>query len=276
MLHLACLLVFVVPFTWLSLGLFVGFFALRTWGLTAGFHRYFSHRSFKTSRWFQFVIAWIGSSALQRGPMWWAGEHRQHHKYSDKDGDPHSPIIRSIWWSHIGWVLDRGNRWTKWDELKDFHKYPELKWLDRFHALPGLLLGVLCYAIDGWTGVVWGFILSTVTLYHTTFCVNSLCHLMGYRRYATEDDSRNNWLVALLTMGEGWHNNHHHYPSCARQGFKWYEVDMTYYVLKGLEKVGLVWDVREPTPRALSYKLIKPADFSKDIVPQESAHHNAS
>lgn len=255
-LHIAVIGIFFVPFTWEAFALFLGFLLLRTWGLTAGFHRYFSHRAYKTSRWFQFVIGVIGSSALQKGPMWWAAEHRQHHRYSDKEGDPHSPITRSLWWSHVGWVLDRGNRFTKWEELKDWHSYPELRWLDQLHFLPGLALAGLCYALAGWSGFFWGFVASTVCLYHTTFCVNSFCHIFGYRRYQTTDESKNNWVVAILTLGEGWHNNHHHYPSCARQGFMWYEVDVSYYVLRGLGVLGLVWDIREPTPRALKHKLI--------------------
>lgn len=252
LIHLAVVLVFFVPYSWECLALLLGFFFLRTWGLTAGFHRYFSHRAYKTSRWFQFVIACIGSSALQKGPMWWAAEHRQHHRFSDQPDDPHSPIVKSFWWSHYGWVIDRKNRYTQWQELKDWHAYPELKWLDRLHFVPALLVAGICYWVAGWSGVVWGFVLGTVCLYNTTFCVNSICHIFGYRRYATKDFSKNNWLVAALTMGEGWHNNHHHYPSAARQGFKWYEVDMSYYVLRALGLVGLVWDLREPTPRALA------------------------
>jgi stearoyl-CoA desaturase (delta-9 desaturase) len=254
-LHVAALLVFVVTPTWEAVVLAVALFWLRTWGLTAGFHRYFAHRGYRTSRWFQFVIAWVGSMALQKGPLWWAGEHRKHHRYSDQEEDPHSPIVRSAWWAHVGWVMNRDRRETDANEMKDWLKYPELKWLDRLHWVPGLCMAGLCFAVAGWAGVVWGC-LSTVCLYHTTFCVNSVCHLFGYRRFETGDHSRNNWLVALLTMGEGWHNNHHHYPSAARQGFYWYELDMSYYVLKVLSWVGLVWDLREPTPRALAHRRI--------------------
>lgn len=256
-LHVAALLVFVVPFSWEAAGLAFALFWIRTWGLTAGFHRYFAHRGYKTSRWFQFVIAWTGTMALQKGPLWWAGEHRKHHRYSDQEEDPHSPIVRSVWWAHVGWVLNRDRRFTDNDEMKDWMKYPELKWLDRFHWVPTVLMGVFCYAVAGWSGVVWACF-STVCLYHTTFCVNSICHLFGYRRFQTEDHSRNNWLVAFLTMGEGWHNNHHHYPSAARQGFYWYEIDMSYIVLKMMSWVGLVWDLRQPTPRALSHRRIHP------------------
>jgi stearoyl-CoA desaturase (delta-9 desaturase) len=251
-LHLGCLAVFFVPATTPAVVMFFAFYMMRVWALTAGYHRYFAHRSYKTSRWFQFVIALMGCTAAQKGPMWWAGHHRIHHQHSDQEGDPHSPIINSVWWSHVGWVIDREQTFVVWDRMKDWHKYPELKWLERFNLLPAVLLGVASYLIGGVSGLVWGFVLSTVCVYHSTFLVNSLCHLMGYRRYNTTDKSRNNWLVAILTFGEGWHNNHHHYPSSARQGFTWWEVDISYIVLRGLKVLGLVWDIREPTPRALA------------------------
>jgi stearoyl-CoA desaturase (delta-9 desaturase) len=250
--HLAALAVFFVPFTWTAVALFLGFYALRVWALTAGFHRYFAHRAYKTSRWFQFVIGVLGSSAAQKGPIWWAGHHRRHHTYSDMDGDPHSPIVKNIWHSHVGWVLGREQAFTDWDRMKDWQKYPELKWLERFNIVPAVAVAVICYLVGGLSGLVWGFFLGTVCVYHSTFLVNSACHLMGYRRFKTTDASRNNWWVALLTFGEGWHNNHHHYQSSARQGFTWWEVDISYIVLRGLSAVGIVWDIREPTPRALA------------------------
>ncbi len=246
---------FLVPLTWTSLGLLLGFFILRTFGLTAGYHRYFSHRGYKTSRWFQFMLGIFGAMAIQRGPLWWCAHHRLHHKYSDTEGDPHSPIIRSIWWSHMGWVMATRFKEVEWEQIRDWQKYPELKWLERFDILPGILLGVLLFAIDGWSGFVWGGLVGTVMLYHTTFCVNSVCHLLGSRRFDTPDASRNNAVVAFLTMGEGWHNNHHHYPSAARQGFKWWEFDASYSILKFLSWFGIVWDLRQPTPRALANRL---------------------
>jgi stearoyl-CoA desaturase (Delta-9 desaturase) len=267
-LHVVALMVFFVPFSWEALGLAVGLFFLRTWGLTAGFHRYFAHRGYKTSRWFQFVIAWIGCMAVQKGPLWWAGEHRKHHRYSDKDEDPHSPISGSVWWSHIGWVLHRDRRWTDMTEMKDWDRFPELKWVDKYFAVPPLVMGVAAYLWLGWPGVVYT-IASTVFLYHTTFMVNSVCHLVGYRTFETDDHSRNNWFVAALTMGEGWHNNHHHYPSAARQGFKWYEVDASYIVLWLMSKVGLVWDLRQPTPRALAHRKIE----NPAITPMDEAEN---
>lgn len=255
-LHVACVGVFFVDFSWTCLALFLGFYSIRVFGLTAGYHRYFAHRGYKTSRWFQFVIGCMGASSLQRGPIWWAGHHRGHHKYSDTDLDPHSPITRSVFWSHVGWVLSNEYNDTPWDQMKDWQKYPEMKWLDRFDILPGIAVAVFCLAVGGWAGFFWGFVLGTVAVYHVTFMVNSVCHLFGRRRFATTDASRNNWLVALLTFGEGWHNNHHHYPSAARQGFRWWELDISYVTLKVLSWFGIVWELRQPTRRALAAKAI--------------------
>lgn len=259
LMHLSVCLVWLFPCSWVEITLLVSLFFLRMWAITAGYHRYFAHKAYKTSRIFQFFMAVLGCGALQKGPMWWAAEHRQHHSHSDQPGDPHSPIVRSVWWSHIGWVLDRTERRTRWELMPDWQRYPELRWLDTLHMVPAILLAGLCYLISGWSGVMWGFVLGTVCLYHCTFLVNSLAHLAGYRRYATSDRSRNNWLVALLTLGEGWHNNHHHYQSAARQGLTWYELDVTYLILRVLAWVGIVWDIREPTPAALDRdRLLQP------------------
>lgn len=262
LLHVAAVVTpFLVPITWTAVGLCVLFYFVRMFGITGAYHRYFAHRSYKTSRWFQFVLAWIGCSAMQKGPLWWAGHHRHHHKYSDEEEDPHSPIVRTVWWSHVGWVISGRYRRSPEGAMKDFEDYPELRLLDSFFTwVPGILLGVLCYWIDGWSGVVWGLLVSTVLLYHATFLVNSACHLFGRRRFQTTDQSKNCWWAALLTMGEGWHNNHHHYQSCARQGFKWWEVDVTYYVIRMLGAVGLVWDIREPTEKALKSNLVERAE----------------
>ena len=267
-LHLAAVVLpFFVSFTWVGVALFAAFYSIRVFGLTAGYHRYFAHRGYKTSRWFQFVLGCMGASALQRGPIWWAGHHRSHHKHSDTDLDVHSPVTSSVWWSHVGWVLSDKFNTTPWHQMKDWAKFPEMKWLDKWDVLPGVLVAPFCFAVGylfggmagAWSGLVWGFFVSTVAVYHVTFMVNSVCHLFGSRRYATGDDSRNNWLVGLLTFGEGWHNNHHHYPSAARQGFKWWEIDISYMVLKALSAVGVVWDLRQPTPRALASKHLEPA-----------------
>ena len=225
-------------------------------GITAGYHRYFAHRAYSTSRWFQFAIAWLGCSAMQKGPLWWAVHHRNHHKYSDQDADPHSPIVRSFWWAHVGWVFSGLFRKAPYHEIKDYTQFVELRVLNKLHWVPGFALAGICYWVDGWSGLVWGFLVSTVLLYHGTFLVNSACHIWGTRRYQTTDHSKNNWWAAILTLGEGWHNNHHHYQSCARQGFKWWEVDVSYYGIRALGLVGLVWDIREPTEKALATKQI--------------------
>jgi stearoyl-CoA desaturase (delta-9 desaturase) len=249
-LNLAVVLALFVPVTWTAIGLCVGFYYLRIFGIGAGYHRYFSHRSFKTSRVFQFVLAWLGCSALQKGPLWWAANHRHHHKHSDQEDDPHSPVRHGLWWSHMGWVLStRDADLADPNDIRDFSGYRELRLLERFHWVPAFVLAGLCYAVAGWSGVVWGFVVSTVLVYHSTFLVNSVCHVLGTRRYQTTDDSRNNWWVAVLTMGEGWHNNHHHYMSSVRQGFRWWEIDCTYYVLRLLAVPRIVWALRG-VPRA--------------------------
>ena len=249
--HLAVLFVFFVPVTWPALALFAVTYAFRIFALTGAYHRYFSHRAYKTSRVFQFILGALGCSAMQRGPLWWAANHRNHHKHSDQEDDPHSPVRHGVWWSHIGWVLSAREEPVGNEDIRDFSRYPELRLLEQFHWVPVVILAGLCYAIAGASGLVWGFVISTVLVYHCTFCVNSVCHVFGTRRYATQDFSRNNWWVALLTFGEGWHNNHHHYMSSANQGFKWWEIDISYYTLKALSLVGLVWDLRRVPKRKL-------------------------
>ena len=256
-LHLACLGLFFTGFSWVAVAVLVLTFSARVFALTSGFHRYFSHRSFKTSRAFQFILAWVGTSSAQLGPMWWAANHRHHHHYSDEEEDVHSPVTRSAFWSHIGWVLCRAHRSIKYERIRDLCKFPELHFIDRFHVLPVLSLIGALYALgaflnayfpslgtNGLQLVMWGFLLSTVLVYHVTFCVNSVTHIVGSKRFETNDESRNNLLVALLTFGEGWHNNHHRYPLSARQGMYWWELDFTYYMLYALERLGVVWDLK--------------------------------
>jgi len=249
--HAACVLGFFVEATPTALGLLVGTLFVRMFGITGGYHRYFSHRSYKTSRVFQFVLAFIGTASVQKGPLWWAAGHRRHHKFSDQPGDMHSPRNGFVY-AHFGWIFD--SRWypTQTALIRDLARYPELEWLDRYHAVPPILLSLFCFAVGGWSGLIYGFVISTVALWHITYSINSLSHVWGSRRYETTDDSRNNWVLALLSMGEGWHNNHHHYMSCARQGFFWWEIDVTYYILRGLAALGIVWDVREPPAHVLA------------------------
>jgi stearoyl-CoA desaturase (delta-9 desaturase) len=244
-LHMACLLAFWTGVTPFEVTLCLGLFWVRLFGITGGYHRYFSHKTFKTSRAFQFVLAVIGVAAVQKGPLWWAAGHRRHHRYSDQEGDMHSPR-EGFWHAHQGWIFD--GRWdaTEVDRIRDFSKFPELAFLNRWHIVVPLGLVAACFALGGLGGFVWGFCISTVLLWHSTYTINSLAHRWGSQRYETGDDSRNNLFLALLTLGEGWHNNHHHYMASARQGFFWWEIDVTYYVLRGLEVIGLVWDLREP------------------------------
>jgi len=238
-------------FSWWGLSLAVALYFIRMFGLTAGFHRYFSHRSYKTSRVFQFVLAVLGSLCAQKDPLWWAAHHRMHHKYSDTERDPHSARTRGVYWSHMGWFLVGGSTATRWDKVQDLAKYPELRLLNRLPLAMVLLLGVVLWLAGGWEAVSWG-LLSTAVLWHGTFTVNSLAHKMGSRRFETPDDSRNNLFIALITLGEGWHNNHHHYQRSERQGFYWWEIDITHYVLKLLERAGIVWALHEPPANILA------------------------
>ena len=231
-------------FSWSGLFLALASYGVRMFLITAGFHRYFSHRSFKTSRAVQFLLALGGQTSLQRGVLWWAATHRQHHRASDQEGDVHSPKVDGFWWSHVGWSTSKLSDNPDYAHIRDLSRYPELRLLDRWKFTPAILFAVALLAIGGWHAVVWGFFASTVLLWHGTFTINSLSHIIGRRRYETTDDSRNNWALALITMGEGWHNNHHHYMSSANQGFRWYEIDLTYYVLVALSAVRIVWDVR--------------------------------
>lgn len=234
-----------------ALALGLALFWLRTFALTGGYHRYFSHRSYRTSRAFQLVLAVLGCSTFQQGPLWWAAHHRHHHRFTDVPNDVHSPRHHGFLWSHVGWVFAYENEPTRLALVKDFARYPELAWLDRHHRWPAFALAAVSYAIAGFSGFTWGFLLSTVVLFQTTFMVNSLTHQFGTRRYATKDDSRNNWWVAFLTFGEGWHNNHHRYPGSVRQGFFWWELDVSYLVLRALAVVGVVWDLQLPPRRLL-------------------------
>jgi len=248
--HLAALGIFFVPFRWSLVALCLGLYLVKMFGITAGFHRYFSHRTFKTSRVFQCVLAVLGGLSVQRGALWWAAHHRHHHRYSDQHGDLHSPGLQGFLHAHVGWILDAANNDTNYERVGDLSRYPELVWLNRWHVLPGLLLAIALFAIGGLPWLFWGFFFSTVLTWHATFAINSLTHMFGRRRFRTKDDSRNSWVLAILTLGEGWHNNHHYYKASARQGFFWWEVDVSYYVLRLLEKVGLVWELKEP-PREL-------------------------
>ncbi len=252
-------------FSWSGFALAVALYYVRMFFITGVYHRYFSHRAYKTSRWFQFVIAFFGGMCAQKGALWWAGHHRHHHKFSDTPQDLHSPRQQGTLWSHVGWIVSRDHNETRYDLIRDFARYPELVWLNKHHLVPVAVYAGLLYATLGVQGWFWGFVVSTVLLWHGTFTINSLSHVFGKRRYETEDDSRNNWLLALITMGEGWHNNHHHYQSTANQGFYWWEIDLSYYVLWMLARVGLVWDLRKPPQRVLDEGRGRPKEASAEV-----------
>jgi stearoyl-CoA desaturase (delta-9 desaturase) len=224
-------------------------FGLQGFGITAGYHRYFSHRSFKTSRGFQLVLAILGTLAVQKGVLWWVANHRRHHRFTDTEGDPHSPRD-GLLWSHVGWFLSPGLAATDRELVRDLASRPELEWLDVHFVVPPIVLALGLFAAFGATGLLWGFFLSTTAAWHLTYAVNSLGHRRGSRRFATADDSRNSFALALFTFGEGWHNNHHRFPSSARQGIRWWEIDPTYYALCLLARLGIVWDLVEPPASA--------------------------
>ena len=249
--HVAAVVgVALLGWSWTGFGLALALYFIRMFGVTGAYHRYFSHRTYRTSRWFQFVLAWLAQTSLQKGALWWAAHHREHHKYSDTARDPHSFREEGFWWSHVGWILSRDTEETDFKKVGDLARYPELRWLNKYHLVPGVLLGVGLWLAGSWHALVWGLFVSTTLLWHGTFSINSLAHWWGRRRYQTTDDSKNSFLLALITMGEGWHNNHHYYQRSTRQGFFWWEIDCTYYVLRALAAVGLVWDLHSP-PKAV-------------------------
>jgi stearoyl-CoA desaturase (Delta-9 desaturase) len=236
------------PIDWLVC---FGLYVARMFFITGVYHRYFSHRSYHMGRVMQFLMAFGGATSAQKGPLWWASHHRMHHKFSDLPEDVHSPKD-GLWWSHVGWIVSPHQDETEWAWIKDFAKFPELVWLNKYHLVPPTVLGVAVYLLGGFPMLFCGFFLSTVLLYHGTFTINSLCHVWGRRRFVTTDTSRNSLILALITLGEGWHNNHHYYQSSTNQGFYWYEIDITYYVLRVLSAVGLVSGIRNPPAHALT------------------------
>ena len=249
--HAACFAAIWTGVSAEAVALAVALYVVRIFGIGAGYHRYFAHRAFKTSRAFQFALACLAQSSAQRGVLWWAAKHRWHHKHSDTELDVHSPRRHGFLYSHLGWIFTPRHNDTDYELIRDFTRFPELVWLDRHPYLPAFLLGFASWLVAGWAGLVVGFCWSTVAVWHATFCINSLAHVSGRQRYVTGDDSRNNWFLAILTMGEGWHNNHHAYQFSARQGFRWWEYDPTYYALKLLSWLGVVWDLHAPPETVL-------------------------
>lgn len=264
-LHAGCVAVIWVGVSRVAVLVAAGLYVLRMFAVTGFYHRYFAHRTFRTSRTLQFVFAVIGATAVQRGPLWWAAHHRRHHLHADTELDPHSPRLRGFLWSHMGWFLTPAGFRTDWKRIPDLARYPELRWLDRFDVAAAVGLAAALYGLGAWlhssmpelgtTGaqmLVWGFCISTVTLFHATVTINSLAHQFGTRRFDTRDGSRNNFWLALITFGEGWHNNHHFYPGSARQGFRWWEIDLTYYALRLMAVCGLVQGLKPVPARVLA------------------------
>lgn len=270
LINLSCLLVFYVGFNWTAFITGVVLYFVRLFSIGAFYHRYFSHKTYKTTRTWQFISALIAGTCAQRGPLWWAAHHRQHHMVSDEPADAHSPVQHGFWWSHVGWFLSKRHYNYNPERVKDLAQFPELVFLDRYDVLMPMVLfvslllsGIALHRYAPQLGttpgqmLVWGFSISTVVLFNSTVLINSLCHVFGSKRFVTKDNSRNSLLFALLTLGEGWHNNHHHYPASARQGFKWWELDITYYIIKLLEKLGIVWDVRGVPKSVMEKDLVK-------------------
>ena len=251
-------------FDWLVCG-FLYFF--RMFWVTGGYHRYFAHRSYQTSRVFQFVIAFMAQTSLQKGALWWASHHRVHHRTSDTPKDPHSMKLYGFWYSHIGWIMGPDYKTTDYKTINDYAKFPELVWLNKYHLMPPLALALAVWATGaivntgsvmnmfsagGLSCLMIGFFLSTVFLYHGTFSINSIMHKFGNQRYESGDESKNNLLLALITLGEGWHNNHHYYEVAARQGFFWWEIDITFYILKFFSWIGLIKNLKG-VPKHIKY-----------------------
>jgi stearoyl-CoA desaturase (delta-9 desaturase) len=260
LLHLGCLGVFFCGCSWTAAGVAVALYFVRMFAITGFYHRYFSHKTFHTSRVAQFLFAVLGATAVQRGPLWWSYQHRHHHKHSDEEEDVHSPTLRGFWWSHVGWITSGRNFPTDYSQVRDLAKFPELVFLNRFDSLVPFVFAITLFTlgyvfgaffpslgVTSWQLLVWGFFISTTVLFHATSSINSLAHLLGKRRYETGDNSRNSLILALITLGEGWHNNHHRFMSAARQGFYWWEIDISYYGLKALSWTGLIWNLK-PVP----------------------------
>ena len=280
-LHLGCLGVFLAGWSWFAVGAAVVLYLVRMFAITGFYHRYFSHKTFSTSRAAQFLFAVLGATAVQRGPLWWSYQHRHHHKHSDDEEDVHSPHQRGFWWSHIGWITSARNFPTDYSHVRDLAKFPELVFLNRFDSLVPALFAVALFTaghflgeffpalgVTSWQLLVWGFFISTTVLFHATSSINSLAHLIGKRRYQTEDDSRNSFILALITLGEGWHNNHHRYMSTTRQGFYWWEIDISFYLLKMLSWTGIIWNLK-PVPLS-AYENSNRVSDAKHFPPNNS------
>jgi stearoyl-CoA desaturase (delta-9 desaturase) len=244
--------IFWLGWSWKGALLALALYYVRMFGVTGAYHRYFSHRTYRTSRAFQFLLAVLAMTSVQKGVLWWASHHRLHHRNSDQPDDVHSVLQDGFWWSHVGWIVSKKYDATDLSKVKDLARFPELRFLDRFHVLVPIAYATTLYVLGGTFALFWGFFVSTTLLWHGTFTINSLTHVFGSQRYVTTDNSRNHLLLALITMGEGWHNNHHYYQRSVKQGFFWWEIDLTYYVLVVLSWFGLVWDLHKPPPHVVN------------------------
>jgi stearoyl-CoA desaturase (delta-9 desaturase) len=283
-LHAGCLGVIWVGWSPVAVAAAVAFYFVRMFAVTGIYHRYFSHKTYTTSRPFQFLLALWGGTTVQRGPLWWACHHRHHHQHSDGAEDAHSPHVHGFWWSHIGWITSRRNFPTDYGKVRDLARYPELVWLNRFDTVVPMATGCAVWGLgrllevyaptlgtNGWQMLTWGFFISTTALFHGTSCINSLAHLMGRRRFQTGDDSRNSFILALVTLGEGWHNNHHRYMSSTRNGFYWWEIDPTYYGLRLLARTGLIRGLK-PVPQSVLEEGNQAEHAASVAAAQKAAH----
>lgn len=276
--HAICLGAFWTGVSPIALATCLGFYLLRMFAITGWYHRYFSHNSFQTGRKTRFAFAVLGCMATQKGPLWWASHHREHHLFADTPRDPHSPAQVGFWRSHMLWFLETDTFAVREERIRDLLRHPELRWLESRHWMPPLAAGIVLLLLgaflqvrfpslgtNGPQMVIWGFFISTVLLYHGTFSINSLGHLIGKPRYRTGDASKNSAILALITLGEGWHNNHHRFPISTRQGFYWWEVDITYYVLRLMATAGIIWGLK-PVPERVrdGKRLDDSVDFAQE------------
>jgi len=265
--HLVSLLGFYTGISWTAFVAFLGLYIIRGLGITMGYHRYFAHKSFKTNRFFQFILGLMGSMAVQGGILWWVSHHREHHRYTETEDDIHSPVAHGFWQSHIGWLTNKKAFNAPKIRANDFAKIPEIKFLQKQYVFIQVLQVLGLFSLGSYLQaafpqletsgaqlLVWGFFINTVALWHSTFAVNSICHVWGKEPYEANDTSKNNFIVALLAFGEGWHNNHHKFATSARHGLEWWQFDMTFITLRFLEAFGIVSHLKIPTQEQLAAK----------------------
>jgi stearoyl-CoA desaturase (Delta-9 desaturase) len=273
-------------FSWVDFGLLVGMYVLTALGITVGFHRLFTHRSFETNGVVKAILGILGSMAVQGTLLHWVAVHRRHHQFSDKAEDPHSPhhhgrgilgLLQGVWHAHLGWIfepdppdLDRYNKDLRKSRLLRVISALFLVWIALGLALPMVLGGVLTGTWTGaWLGLVWGGLVRIFLVHHVTWSINSVCHLWGRRPYRSDDESRDNLIFGIVGMGEGWHHTHHTFPTSARHGLRWWQIDVSYWVIRTLAFFGLAWNVKVPTRQAQDQLKAKTVEPSKD-QPQDS------